>query len=224
MARTSVAQSVDARLSAREAYVGMPVVLQISINNASDYREPKIPNIDGCDVRAAGSPAQSSQVTIINGRRSESRSITMQYYITPRRAGSFEIPQITVNVDGRDQMTQPLRFVATKSETGDLLFVEIEGGKDKVFVGQPLDLTLKIWVKPMIDREKNIKLSEANMWQSISEQTSWGSFAERLKEMAENNQRPGGQEVLRDDGQGIERAYYLVRNRSNRISETSRQD
>ncbi|MEZ6081428.1 MAG: hypothetical protein R3C56_38890 [Pirellulaceae bacterium] len=37
--------------------------------------------------------------------------------------------------------------MVTKSVTGDLLFVEIEGNKDKVFVGQPLDLTLKIWIK-----------------------------------------------------------------------------
>ena len=47
------------------------------------------------------------------------------------------------------------------------------------------------------------------MWQMISEQTSWGSFSERLKELAENRQRPGGKKVLRDDGNGTEREYYL---------------
>ena len=209
MAQSAIAQSVDVRMSAREAYVGMPIVLQIAIINAGDYEEPVLPAIDGCDIRAAGSPSQSSQITIINGRRSESRSVTMQYLITPRREGSFEIPALTINVDGRDQKTEPLRFVATKSETGDLLFVEIEGDRDKVFVGQPLDLTLKIWVKPFVDRERNIKLSEANMWQMISQQTAWGSFSKRLQEMADNNQRPGGREVLRDDANGNEREYYL---------------
>ena len=209
IAHTTVAQNVDVRVSAREAYVGMPIVLQLAIQNASDYEEPVLPEIDGCDLRTAGSPSQSSQVTIINGRRRESRSVTMQYLITPRRAGKFEIPSMTINVDGRDQKTRPISFVATKSETGDLLFVEIEGGKDKVFVGQPLDLTLKIWVKPLVDRKNDIKLSEADMWQRISEQTSWGSFTQRLKELAENNQRPAGETVLRDDGHGNEREYYL---------------
>lgn len=209
LAQSLSAQKVDVRLSAREAWVGMPVVLQIAINNASDYEEPVLPDIDGCDIRAAGSPSQSSQITIINGRRSESRSVTMQYLITPRREGKFEIPSISVSVDGREQKTQPLRFVATKSETGDLLFVEIEGSKDRVFVGQPLDLKLKIWIKPFVDRERNIKLSDVNMWQMISDQSSWGSFADRLQEMAENNQWPGAQEVLRDDGNGHEREYYL---------------
>ena len=87
--------------------------------------------------------------------------------------------------------------------------MEIEGGKEKVFVGQPLELTLKIWIKPFHDAEKDITLSEENMWQLISEQTSWGSFLDRMKELAENNKRPGGKEVLRDDGQGNERSYYL---------------
>ena len=209
MANTTFAQNVDVRVSAREAYVGMPIVLQLAVQDASNYKEPTLPEIDGCDIRSVGSPSQSSQVTIINGRRSESRSVTMQYLITPRRAGKFEIPSLTISVDGRDHKTRPISFVATKSETGDLLFVEIEGGKDKVFVGQPLDLTLKIWVKPFVDRKNNIKLSEANMWQMISEQTSWGSFTQRMKDLIENNQRPAGEVVLRDDGNGNEREYYL---------------
>lgn len=196
------AADVDARLSAREAYVGMPITLQITISDASDYQQPTIPQIDGCDIRSAGTPSQSSQITIINGRRSETRSVTMQYMITPRREGSFEIPSLKIEVDGKTTTTQPQRFIATKSVTGDLLFVEIEGGKDEVFVGQPLDLTLKIWVKPYRDAERNMTLSEGDMWQMVAEQTSWGGFTARMKELAENNQRPSGSEVLRDDGQG----------------------
>ncbi|MEO8269920.1 MAG: BatD family protein, partial [Aureliella sp.] len=203
------AAQVEARLSSREAYVGMPITLQISIVDASDYQQPTMPEIDGCDVRAAGTPSQSSQITIINGRRSESRSVIMRYLITPRREGTFEIPSIAVQVDGKTTKIAAQRFVVTKSVTGDLLFVEIEGSKDKVFVGQPLDLTLKIWIKPYRDRERDLTLSESDMWNMLSEQTSWGGFAVRMKELAENRERPGGHEVLRDDGQGEQRSYYL---------------
>ena len=202
-------QSVRAQISAREVWVGTPVILQLQITNAEDYEAPELPIIDGCRVEAAGAPAQSSQITIINGRRSESRSITMQYLITPQRAGSFEIPALQLSVDGRAQETQPLRFSAVKSETGDLLFAEIEGGKDRVFVGQPLDLTLKIWLKPFRDKQGRTVLSEAQMWQMLSDQTSWGSFAERMQGLAKNNQRPGGRAVMREDSQGEEREYYL---------------
>ncbi len=209
MNTSALAADVDARLSTREAWVGMPVVLQLSISNAGDYEQPTMPEIDGCDIRSAGAPSQSTQTTIINGRRNDTRSVVMQYLITPRREGTYEIPPITVKVDGHSVTTQKLRFVATKSQTGNLLFVEIEGGKNKVFVGQPLELKLKIWIKPFQDPERNLTLSEENMWQMISEQTSWGSLLDRMKELAANNQRPGGKEILRDDGQGNERSYYL---------------
>ena len=203
------AQELSAQLSQREAYIGMPIVLQLTITNAKDYDAPAIPEIDGCDVRSAGAPAQSSQITIFNGRRKETRSVRMQYLITPRRAGTFEVPAIALTIDGKMQRTSPLRFVATKSDTGDLLFVEIEGGQEKVYVGEPLNLKLKIWVKPFRDRQQQITLSEAQMWQLLAQQSSWGPFAERLQDLADNNQRPGGREVLRKDDDGNEHSYYL---------------
>ena len=209
LSNSAIAADVDARLSTKEGWVGMPVVLQISIINAADYEQPTIPDIAGCDIRSAGAPSQSSQITIINGRQTQKRSVVMQYLITPRREGTFEIPAITLKVDGRNVSTDKLRFVASKSQTGNLLFVEIDGGKDKVFVGQPLEMTLKIWIKPFQDKERNLTLSEGDMWQMISESTAWGSFTDRMKELAANNQRPGGREVLRDAGQGNERSYYL---------------
>ena len=209
MTHTACAADVDARLSTKEGWVGVPVVLQISINNAADYEQPMMPEIDGCDIRSAGTPSQSSQITIINGRQTQKRSVLMHYLITPRREGTFEIPPILLKVDGRNVSTGKLRFVASKSQTGNLLFVEIDGAKDKVFVGQPLELTLKIWVKPFQDKERSLTLSEGDMWQMISETISWGSFTDRMNELAANNQRPGGREVLRDDGQGNERSYYL---------------
>ena len=206
---SAFAGDVSMSLSSREAYVGSPIQLMISINNASDYEQPTLPQIDGIEIRSAGTPSQSSQVTIINGRRSESRSVMLRYLITPRRAGTFEIPPLTFKVDGKDVKTEAIKMIATKSETGDLLFVEIDGKKEKVFVGQPLDLALRIYIKPYRDQEKEITLSEGDMWNMISDHTSWGSFQNRIEEMAKNRQRPGGKEVLHDNGQGEERAYYM---------------
>lgn len=203
------AQDVLARLSSREAYVDSPIILQLQIANASQYELPPPPQIDGCDVQLGGQPAQSSQITIINGRRSQRQSVAQQYLITPLRPGNFEIPSLAVSVDGRVQHTRPLQFVATQSETGDLMFVQIEGEQDRVYVGQPLDLKLKIWIKPYRDAQLKIDLSEGDMWQLISQQTAWGIFADRLQELAENRQRPAGNQVSRSDGQGNMQAYYL---------------
>ena len=202
-------QKVSSRLSSREAWIGSPVVLQIQISNAQKYTLPDLFEIDGCDVRAAGTPSQSSQITIYNGRRSQSRSVTMQYLITPQREGDFQIPKLEVSVDGKPQTTQPMKFVATKSETGDLLFVEVEGNREKVYVGEPLDLKLKLWIKPFVDRGQQVRLNEGHMWQMISEQTSWGAFTDQLLRLTENQQRPNGKTVLRKDAKGRHREYYL---------------
>ncbi|MCA9133046.1 MAG: BatD family protein [Planctomycetales bacterium] len=207
--RAARAAEVEVQLSSRETYVGAPLILQIAVTDVTDFAPPEVPAIDGCRVRAAGAPRPMTQIIISNGRRSERQSVTMRYRITPLRAGSFQVPPLELRVDGRRVETEALRFVASKSETGDLLFVEIEGKKKKVFVGQPLDLSLKIWLKPYRDKNFQVTLSEGDMWQMLSRQSSWGAFAERLQELAQNNQRPAGQSVLRDDGQGNEREYYL---------------
>ena len=203
------AQEAAMQISSREAWVGSPIVLQVQIRNAKKYSLPEDFNIDGCDVRRAGNPSQSSQITIINGRRSENRTVTVQYLITPRREGQFKIPALEIEIDGEIQKTQPTEFIATQSETGNLLFVEIEGKKDAVFVGEPLDLKLKIWIKPFGDQKNKLKLTEAHMWQMLSNESSWGAFRERLQEMTNNRQRPRGEAVLREDDDGNRREYYL---------------
>lgn len=210
LSSAALAASVETRISTHQAYVGVPITLQISISNFSDYEAAAPPAIDGCDVRSAGLPSQSTQITIINGRRRESRSVTLQYLITPRREGSFTVPAMALQVDGKAVKTQPQHFVATRSETGDLLFVAVEGSQDKVYVGQPINLTLKIWIKPFHDAETGQTLSEGDMWNLLSDSSSWGSFEPKMKELAQRRQRPGGREVLREDGTGHERVYYYL--------------
>ncbi|WP_218932224.1 BatD family protein [Adhaeretor mobilis] len=210
LATGATAAGVRASLSSLEAYVGNPVVMRLEVANAGQHDAPQIQAIDGIDVISAGTPRRSTQTTIINGRRSENSSITHAWKLIPRREGVFTIPPISVEVDGQKQTTMPLRFSATKSETGDLLFAEIVGSQDHIYVGQPMKLKLRIWVKPYMDRDLDITLSEGDMWQMLSQaKSSWGMFEDRINELASNSQRPGGEEVLRADDSGVERRYFL---------------
>ncbi len=209
MATTSRADVV-AQLSARESYVGMPITLYIQVSGQGSEQAPKIPEIDGLKITQAGAPSRSSQVSIINGRRTESSSVTYTYRVTPKRAGIFQIPSLAVNTIHGTEHTRPIRFSAAKSETGDLMFAEVTGQQEKTFVGEPINLTLKIWIKPFMDRERDIKLSAQNMWQTISnEQTEWGGFLETLKTLREDSSAVRVSEVLRPDSDGVERSYYL---------------
>ena len=207
---TTASADVLAQLSARESYVGMPITLYVKVSVNGAAQAPTIPEIDGLQIAEAGAPSRNSQVSIINGRRTERSSVTYAYRVTPRRAGVFQIPSLEVQTGNGIERTRPIRFSAATSETGDLMFAEVTGQQDQTFVGQPIDLTLKIWIKPYVDRDREIKLSAQNMWQTISaEQTEWGGFLEKIKNL---QQGPGAvrvSEVLKPDSEGIERSYYL---------------
>lgn len=203
------AAEVRVGLSTRETYVGSPVTLRIQVANATKAEPPVVPSIDGVDIKPLGAPTHSTQITTINGRTTTSTTQTFGYELTPQRAGTFQIPPVTINADGDIQHTRVIEFVASKSETGDLMFVEVAGKEKQIYVGQALDLTLKIWLRPYSDRRLKITLSEGDMWRLISDRSEWGPFAERIQQLAQNDQRPEGKEVLRKDANGVEHSYYL---------------
>ena len=209
LALEASAAEVRAGLSARETYVGLPITLQIQVSNATDLDPPTIPEIDGLEIKSLGTPSRNTQIMTVNGKTTTNASVVFAYQMTPQRAGNFHIPAITVHADGRQQQTRAIDFVVSKSETGDLLFAEIAGKENQIYVGQALDVTLKIWLRPYRDSERGITLSEADMWRMISERTTWGAFEERIQQLADERQRPAGKEVLRKDRAGVEHSYYL---------------
>src|SRR3954447_6326216 len=203
------AAEVRVGLSARESYVGVPLTLQVRVSNAEDSKPPQVPDVDGLQIRAIGMPGRSTQITTINGRTTTNTSLTYNFEVTPQRAGTFRIPPITVHADGTDQQTPVLDLVATKSETGDVLFVEVAGKQKEIYVGQSLDLSLKVWLRPFRDRQHGVTLSEGDMWRMVSDRSSWGPFSDRMQQLSEKDQRPVGKEVLRKDASGEEHSYYL---------------
>src|SRR6478609_6808597 len=188
------ANAADVRvgLSTRETYVGSPVTLRIQVANAAKAEAPVVPNIDGVNIKALGAPSRSTQITSINGQTTTSTTQTFAYELTPQHAGTFQIPPVTINADGEAHHTRAIEFVASKSETGDLMFVEIAGKQKQIYVGQALDLTLKIWLRPYSDRRVKIKLSEGDMWRLISDRSEWGPFAERIQRLTQNDRRREG--------------------------------
>ncbi|MDA7874869.1 BatD family protein [Rhodopirellula sp.] len=205
------AADVQSSVSTRETYVNLPFTLQIQINNAKDHGKPIIPPVDGLEIVPQGRPSRSYRTTIINGRTTQRNTLTYQYSVTATREGTFTIPAVKVVVDGEETETRSVRVVATQSETDDLMFVEIEGKDDEIYVGEALQLTLKIWVRAYRDQKFEVTLNEATMWSLISKQTQWGNFQEAIQEMAENRQRPGGRLTLREDTEGQEREYLFYK-------------
>lgn len=189
----------------REVWVGQPFLLEVDIVNAEDWTEPQVPEIEGLTSTVLPSARESTFTQIINGVATTRSTRTYVVRFVATRPGIIEIPPIGLTVDGRRFESDPWRVIATKSEVGDLLVVEIIGTPEKAWVGQPVRLTLQIWVEQYVDRANRVRLDEADMWGLISTgESSWGLFRESLEELARNRRRPSGRRVERGD-----RTYFL---------------
>jgi hypothetical protein len=199
------AGDVEFKFSGRVVWVGQPFTAEINIINAKSYQPPFLPAIDGVKAKVIPGARESSFTRIVNGRTTTRSTRTIVIEFTPERPGIFEIPPISVTVDGEVYQSRPWRFVAETSEVGDRLLVDVVGVPGEAVVGQPVELKLNIWIEVFRDRDARITLSEGDMWSLVDvARSSWGVFGEAIRDLEQRRQRPRGQEVLRN-----ERTYYV---------------
>lgn len=201
----AVAAAAEVRfsISARETYVGMPVVIQVTIENPTAHEPPVLEEVDGVTTRVDSGGTQS-MTSIINGRVQRSQTITYQCVLTPRKAGTITLPGVKINVDGEWHESGSTTVVVKESYTGDLMYVHLVSERDSVYVGEPIDMTLEVWLKPYSDRIAD--LDAAAMWRQCVDaaNSSWGPFGEVL-ERGEVRVR----EATRKDDQGRSQRYFV---------------
>ncbi|GJM26818.1 MAG: hypothetical protein DHS20C16_32330 [Phycisphaerae bacterium] len=195
-----------------QVYVGVPFAVAIDVTTSEDHEAPEFPRLEGASSEFANtSTSTRSGRIIINGRqRGHSEQTTRYvYYVTPLKEGIITIPQIEVEVDGETLTTRPSKFRATKSEKGDLLFVELVGTEEKVYVGESVDATLRVWLKEF--NQRRTKLNYREMWQAIDQNaTHWGAFEEQV------SRNPPGVKVVQsqrvgEDGRKHSYHVYEIR-------------
>lgn len=157
----SAQATVELQVSTREVYVNEAFAVSIVVSNFQNCDPPEFPPMANCTVNALQS-GESSQVSIINGRQSVSRTRTYGFEITAHAPGAFVIPAVTVNVDGQAQKTKPVPLSARPSDADKLFGAEITSERQRVFVGQRVRLTLTVWVKPALMQGR--PLSQRDMW------------------------------------------------------------
>ncbi|MEY3023718.1 MAG: hypothetical protein RJA16_544, partial [Planctomycetota bacterium] len=205
IATAAFAAEVEFRLSSREAWVGAAITLEVEVANASSIEPPILPAVDGATIRLLPGERSSSFTQIVNGRvtRRESRVYTIE--IRPTREGEIEIPPIDVRADGETFSSRPSTIVVKKSVTGDLLLAQVLADPSQVYLGESMQLVLRIVIRPYESTEFGVTLSEGDMWSRVDLDTSsWGIFKDALEEMARQRRRPLGREIEVD-----ERRYYV---------------
>jgi hypothetical protein len=217
LATRAYATDVDVRIAPRETQVGLPVTLTIVIESADSYEMPRIPQIDGATV---GPPRTSkrSETSIIQGRTTHRSFITLTYSITPDAAGTLKVPSIQVMADGERFSSQPAEVIvhevgsSATTGNGDVELIEaaVTGNRQRIYLGEPIVLTLRIWVRPYRDQRYDLTLSERDMWSLFKlDASNWGPFTAQVSELAARRQMPRVQETLRPDTNGNRRSYYV---------------
>jgi hypothetical protein len=197
--RTVAAGDAQFRMPEGNAYEGTPFLVTIEVTDASDVKPPVAPEIPGATVRVVERGRQS-MTELRGGRVRNSTSVTYAVEITPERVGSIQIPALTVLVDGKELRSKPQRVEVMKSEAGNLLSAEVIGLPAEGYVGQPLDLILRISVRAFKDPSYG-QLNESQMWQLVDLQGSeWGEFQQQVAELRQRNAAPRAQQEVRNGG------------------------
>ncbi len=193
------AQNVSVSFTNNQTWVDTPIQIVFTVENATDFGDPILPEIEGLEFRYEGALNRSSRITIINGKREESRTVDLAISVTPTRAGTFVIPNIQLEVDGRTYTSSDVRLTARAPVNDGKVLVDVSGPDTSVYVGESVELTLQIWIEEFEPSGYDVEIPESTMWQLVKDdQSDWGPFKKSLKSMAANRQRPRGRSEVRD--------------------------
>lgn len=191
------ATDVQFTLSPRETWIGTPSILKIVVHDGDVIANPTLPRVQGLDFELQPGRSSMNSMNMINGTITRENTTTLSVMITPAAAGIFTIPPITIVVDGQTYTSAATALSSSVSTTGDLLRVEVIGDSHEAWIGQPLGITLRIFVKPFASKEHKVTLGEADMWQFIDQKLcEFGPFSNAMRELAQRGQRPLGHEEL----------------------------
>lgn len=153
--------TVRLNVDSLQVYANEPFVVTIRVNDFTECGSPSFPDIPNCVIRELAGGMDSVRTTIVNGRKSVSRTRTYLYEVTPRKAGQLVIPPVSVEVDGRTIQTEKVRLTVRPSEIEELFAVDISCARQRIYIGQRVRLIMTIWVKPV--RTQGRRLSTNDM-------------------------------------------------------------
>jgi hypothetical protein len=177
---TILPQSFTASVSSNK--VGINDRFQVSftfsgtdINGIKNFTAPAFQNF-----LVLSGPNQSSNMEIINGAVSASR--TFSYYIQAKSIGKFNIESASIVLNGTTYKTKPVSIevvkgstvpnnngstsrqpVITQKDIGDNLFVKATANKRRVYLGEPVIVTYKLYTRLNIASQMSVnKLPQYN--------------------------------------------------------------
>jgi hypothetical protein len=194
-AHAARAQSVEFHLPSREGWVGSPMVMQVEVSNAEADAIPVVAESPDFSCEVDPSPQRMEMRQSVNGRSTTRTTLTWQVLMVPRREGTLTLPTVEVKSASRRWRSPNERVTVSSASKGDLLKLELASDPPSPWVGQSVELTLRVMVRPFTSPQHGVQLDEAQMWRLLDGAScQWGAFEPRLRELSQSNRRPVGRE------------------------------
>ena len=170
------AQKLTASVSKNRVAVGEAFQLSFSVNASGGNF--KTPGLNDFDVYSG--PNQSTSMSFVNGVMSQ--SITLSYIISAKKEGKFTIGAASITVNGTVLQSNPVTIEAVKGAAGsqggnqnpgnpsapttenvaDNLFLKTTVSKTKVYQGEQITITHKVYTRYQLRGFNNIKFPDYN--------------------------------------------------------------
>lgn len=142
--------------SGKDIYVGEGFNFYIVILGSKSAGNVDLQPLQEYNPQNAGTSRQSS-INIINSRTTQTITTKMTYILTANREGRIQLPSLTVEVDDKTYRTNPVTVNIIKPGTTDQLDLEVDLSQQQCYVGQPIIITVKLYVSAEIsDPQFNI--------------------------------------------------------------------
>ncbi len=146
------AQSVELSVRSRQIYADVPFVLQVSASDFDEAPEPQVNDfsIEGATVTYLGmSPSVRSSRSYINGQLTSSREVRFvySYRVEAKKAGTYEIPQITVTQGAAVVTAGPGRFEAREVANSQDMRIELDVPDRPVWIGESFEIGISWYLR-----------------------------------------------------------------------------
>lgn len=150
--------SLDATVSENKIFIGEQFTLTIEIegNEVRNVRMPELPDFRGIRLLSP-TPSRGTSISVINGRTTT--AITYTYSFIAREKGNYEIPPITVPIDGESHKTSPIRIEIIEKNSLSTeasrrlpdIFMEVELSDKNPVRGQQLVANFVLYFKQGVE-------------------------------------------------------------------------
>ncbi len=150
-AATAPAAKFSATLDRDTITLGENAALSLTFEGGSPNDVPQLPPIANLQFSYIG---PSSQFSFMNGQTSS--TVTHNFQVTPRQAGEYTIPALTVAVNGQRFSTQPLKLRVLKPNAPSpeavtsgtqAAFLRLQLPKTNVFLGEMIAGELQVYIR-----------------------------------------------------------------------------